>query len=146
MRLIFKHFPIFFSLNLSKLRFAYGVSSIVPKRKISPEGQQPNQSSMPELHYQLLDCDGKQPDDVYYWLLKNEEEPFIVYQTPHGVHAIVYNPLPFPECAAAMLRVPFADKSHISIGLKRGYWFLEQKIPVFFSRSLPMIFMRIERT
>lgn len=120
-----KYFPFFFRLELKRLRFAYGVTSNVPNSG---------------LHYLLFDCDTK-PDFDYF--IQRYKEPIVMYPSAHGWHVIVFQACSFSEAISKMAHCPFADKNHLAIGIKRGYWFLETYVPLFFKE---LKYMRIERT
>lgn len=125
-----KRFPFLFSVSISKLRYAYGVCSNVPNTE--------------KLHYPLIDCDEcENAPRLYDWLRSNCGEGFVFYPSKKGYHAIVFAKLSFPECAKFLTGCPYSDKSHVALGIKRGYWFLESYIPMV---GMPVSMMRIERT
>lgn len=145
MQILLKKFPILFSVktDLKKLRYAYGISSIVNNTNRAKISKCPTM----QLHYTLLDID-QQPkqstyDEIFDYLCETQDSPFIITQSKRGFHAIVFNALPFHKTAENMLSVPYCDRNFVAIGIKRGYWFLETYIPIFLEN---LAYMRIERT
>ncbi len=136
MRLFLKNHFFLFSFNLARLRSAYGVCSYVPQ-------------TMRRLHYPLIDYDESDGKDLFDYMRKEVPYASFCYPSRHGFHAIVFNAMSFYETAGFLSTCRFADKNHVAIGLKRGYWFLEQRnqpIPRVFLEKYPLTFMRIERT
>lgn len=126
--MIVKKFPILFSLSMKKMRYAYGVCSRVP--------------NMDGKHYLLFDCDN---DFDWNYFLHRYKAPMATYlsRSQKGSHVIVFLPLPFYEAVSEVLKCPFVDRNHVSFAVKRGYFFLETTVPLFFSK---ITYMRIERT
>ena len=110
------------------MRYAYGICSKVP--------------NMSNMHYPLIDVDSENFSETWEWVLQNCFGTCIFYPTKHGFHIIAFEPMSFASCASFMLRVPNIDKKHVSIGVSRGYWFLETKVPLFLKK---VTYMRIER-
>lgn len=123
-----KKFPFLFSVRLKKLRYAYGVCSSI--------------ASMDGKHYLFFDCDN---DFDWMYFLKRYDSPMINYtsRSGKGHHVIVFLPCSFPEAVSEVLACPFVDRNFVSFAVKRGYFFLETTIPLFFRE---LTYMRIERT
>jgi len=140
LRFIKKIFPFFFSLQISKMRYAYGISSIVPDTRQNNIFHNPRM----QLHYPMFDCDDQdKARDFEDYISATAEAAYILYPSKHGVHAIIFSPMPFQEVVSTLLACPYVDPSYVAIGIKRGYWFLENHVPV---ESKRVTYMRIERT
>jgi len=85
-----------------------GISSMVPGE--------------PGLHFLLADYDGT-PENLYdyHW--------DVTYETPHGWHGIELVAQSLSSTARRLL-VRGCDPVYISVGLKRGYWLLENYKPI----------------
>jgi len=127
MRIVFKSPFFLFCFNLKKLRKAYGICSKV--------------RGCNGYHYLLFDCDDKFNFD---WFLDHFKEPMVCYKTAHGHHVIVFKKVWFSAVPSALLECPFIDNAFVSIGIKRGYWFLESP-PFFTVKHVQATIMRIER-
>jgi hypothetical protein len=103
-------------------------------------------------HLLLMDFDENDNDIKNYvqnevWSNLRQRFPkakIIMYDTENGFHVIVFKRFPFREALIELVKTPYIDLNHVCIGVKRGYWFLETKLPI------PLIdknveFMKIER-
>lgn len=124
MRLTFKRFPFLFQITCMKLRKAYGVRST--------------------SNILLFDVDEQKTFfEAFHWFCKHYPLSLVIqYLTKHGYHVIVVSPFKrtFQQQATVLVNNPFVDMKWVSIGLKRGYWFLESDVPIPQAR-----YMEIER-
>jgi hypothetical protein len=101
------------------------------------------------MHYPLFDCDGIRCGELVNYLReKYPTTPYIAYDTAHGCHAILLSPMPIFEMLQTVCLCPYTDKVHLSMGVKRGYLYLETKfMPKQFHKVVVqyMTPMRIER-
>lgn len=92
----------------------------------------------------LFDVDEENKFDVSLLEKYIQKYPMFVYKTPHnGTHVLVYKPQSFIETAKEMLDFKYLDFAWFSIGLRRGYWYLENYKPIPFWNDLT--YMEIER-
>lgn len=118
------------ALILCRVRWAYGITSQVPGT---------------EDHYLFFDIDHPHFNDFWDWFhplfSKNE---FSGTKTPHGWHFKVWDVQgTLKEIAGIMLEAPQVDITWLSMGLKRGYWFLEQRKRPF-ATNKPLTYMRVQ--
>ncbi len=130
MKIRFKLFNLVFFLSIFRVRPAYGIKSGTKK------------------HFLLMDFDTKS-DTVKnaVWLnLKQRfpKEKILMYDTRNGFHAIVFKRFTFREAVVELVKTPNIDLNHVCIGVSRGYWFLETKLPIPRIEK-EMEFMKIER-
>lgn len=117
-------------LKIGTLRYSVGVSSKVPDS---------------DYHYSLFDFDGVNAKEKLFKVVNKCivcGAPFHIYPTVHGYHAIVKVPLTFRETANILIASK-VDMNFLTVGLKRGFWFLESShlfpIPVQFRKDLTFI-------
>lgn len=128
---IFNHLLFF---RHKKCRSAFGISSKVKGSDV--------------LHHVMFDIDfddkgSKKIMPVIEWLFDRYHDFEIDWQiTPHGMHIIIGKQLRFTACARELLECPFVDTAWVAMGLLRGYWFLETRVPVRFPH---VTYMRVER-
>ena len=129
MLVVFKKFSLFFKFELiiRRLRKAYGITSQVKNNN--------------GMHYLLFDCDTVADDNFFYGKYR---EPIISYKTNKGCHYVVLKKVAFTECVKELLECPYIDRKYVTMGILRGYWFLENHSPLFYPDLFN--FMRIERT
>ena len=91
-------------------------------------------------HWLLADFDGDLPNPE----LALSKFHFS-YKTPHGYHGILFKSATFAETAKRLLSIDGIDKTWVSIGIKRGYWFLRtyERVPIQFAGLCT--FMKVER-
>lgn len=105
-------FSLFFFLK--KKRWVYGISSKI-------------KGSL--YHYLFFDVDDKDSRFVEWFKKWYGKREHLIYETPHGFHAIVFQAYTKKEALKYMLQCPFVDISWVLIGWKRGYWFLHNHVP-----------------
>ncbi len=146
MKIRFKLFGRVFAFYCFKVRKAYGIKSGT------------------HSHYLLMDFDTGGEDvakrisgitkaEIMEQVWQNLQSRFpnadkLMYETKNGFHAIVFQKFTFKQAIIEMVKTPYIDLGHVSIGINRGYWFLETKngIPVRFYVLHPDLeFMVIER-
>jgi len=115
--------PLLFNLTILKIRKAIGLTSFVPNN--------------PQKHWLLCDWDEKPHKG---WINHCD----IFYKTPHGYHGIKFSPHTLTETAQILLEWE-CDINHVALGLKRGYWFLENWKPIPPKYWHKCVFMEIER-
>jgi len=119
----FKAGPLLFNLTILKTRKAIGITSFTPED--------------PTKHWLLCDWDDLPPE----WAEKYCD---IFYKTPHGYHGIIFEAHTLKETAQILLENE-CDVNHVALGLKRGYWFLENWKPIPPEYWHKCVFMEIER-
>lgn len=124
MRISFKQSPFFFSLTIGRVKKVHGIRST------------PN--------ILLFDVDEQKTFfEAFHWFCKHYPLSLVMqYATRHGYRVIVVSPFKrtFQQQATVLVNNPFVDMKWVSIGLKRGYWFLESDVPIPQAR-----YMEIER-
>ena len=138
MKVRFKLFGRVFAFYCFKVRSAYGVQSKVQGKD--------------DLHYLLMDFDTKDARIMnLVWenlRVRFPNSDLFLYETKHGFHAIVFAKFSFREAIQQLVKTPYIDLNHVSIGINRGYWFLEnpQCIPKkIWEKHQDLQFMKIER-
>jgi len=116
LQLAFKNNKIFLSFTIQKVRKAIGIYSIT--------------KSNPLKHYALFDLDTKEKDKVlksirYMHKKCTKAQDFFICETKNGFHMIAFQKYTLIELGKLLLLCPNIDLSWLAIGLKRGYWFLE---------------------
>lgn len=116
--------------DLRKVKWRYGVTSKVPDS---------------DLHYLLCDVDDTK-EKFFEWFIEKgfNRYPNCGYFTPHGLHFVSLYRSSFGEIAKHLVDCESIDRTWISIGIKRGYWFLRnwRPLPLFFLER--MVLMKIE--
>lgn len=103
----------------AKWRFAIGTTSLVPH----PHSRR--------LHYLIVDVDG--PDVTPTLIFLNQTFRRIttsVYPTPHGWHIYTNYALPWASLCVLLSRIPGVDNLWVTIGRRRGYFYLADKCEV----------------
>jgi hypothetical protein len=95
-----------------KWKFAIGTTSRVPHSK---------------LHYLIVDFDEEHPR--FSLIAGMNPDHMFIQKTPHGWHVYTDLQVTFSKLGQ-LLEIVGADKSWISIGKSRGYFFLADKGPV----------------
>ena len=109
------------------IRKAFGISSY---RKNNDDGR------FSKFHNLLFDFDGPLPRDTDFdWTEKS----------PNGFHAIKLGQYSIKRVIREMLSYPNIDATHVFLGARRGYWFLETYKPVPSVIADKVCFMEIER-
>lgn len=124
----------FFRWSLYTKRKAIGISSLYPEN--------------PEWHYGIFDIDTQEERErVETYLMKWYGRIDFAYETKKGLHYMVFSPNPFILTASIILGCPDIDLSWFAIGLKRGYWFIENysPIPKKLRLKYPIHYMKIDR-
>jgi len=124
----------FFKWSFALKRIAIGISSYYPLN--------------PKWHYGLFDIDSKDyTKEIEQYLKKWYSRIDFAYETPNGLHYLCLTPLDFRTTAKIMLGCPDIDISWFSIGLKRGYWFIENYVPIpkSLNDKYPIKYMQIQR-
>jgi hypothetical protein len=118
----------------TKWRFAIGTTSLVPGSK---------------LHYLIVDIDSKYNGEIVnllWYIIQNFPRCSIYIQaTRHGYHLFTNVKMHWRTLRRELRRMPNVDPSWITIGERRGYFFLADKKPVRLSWPVKRMTLRWEK-
>jgi len=99
-------FNFHFFLFINRKRSAYGIRS----------NRKTNTGRVGEYHNLLFDFDANLPSNTSFdW----------TERTPHGFHAVILGQYSFNRAIREISSYKTIDRTWLSMGIKRGYWFLE---------------------